>query len=111
MIVPPALSKSSLVEQPVLRLVWSLAFKVLESAHEVTFVGYSFPMADMAARTPFSESLKDLPSEDIHIVNLANADSGIVSTRAAYRSVLGDVPDDQFQFDGALDWIRALPAW
>lgn len=109
-IVPPVLSKSSLVEQPVLRLVWSLAFKALESAHEVTFLGYSFPTTDVAARTLFSEALKDLPREDIHIVNLASADSDIRSTRTAYRSVLGDIPDDQFQFDGALDWIRRLPA-
>ena len=39
--VPPVLSKSSLVEQPVLRLVWSHAFDSLETAHEVTFIGYS----------------------------------------------------------------------
>ena len=110
-IVPPVLSKSSLVEQPVLRLVWSQAFKVLECAHEVTFVGYSFPTTDVAARTLFAEALKDLPREDIHVVNLASADSEVRSTRAAYRAVLGDdIPDDHFQFDGALDWIRRLPA-
>ena len=109
-IVPPVLSKSSLVEQPVLRLVWSQAFKVLESAHEVTFLGYSFPTTDAAARTLFSEALKDLPRGDVHIVNFASSDFESVTTRTAYRSVLGDIPEEQFQFDGALDWIRRLPA-
>ena len=45
--VPPVLSKSGLVKQPVLRLVWSHAFARLETAHEVTFIGYSFPTTDM----------------------------------------------------------------
>ena len=108
-IVPPVLSKSSLIEQPVLRLVWSQAFRILQSAHEVTFVGYSFPTTDMAARTLFSEALKDLPKEDIHVVNLARDESDTQQTRSAYRSALGDIPDAQFQFQGALDWIGCLP--
>ena len=33
-IVPPVLSKSGLVEQPVLRLIWSLAHQVLNGATE-----------------------------------------------------------------------------
>ena len=68
--VPPVLSKSSRVEQPVLRLVWSHAFASLATAHEVTFIGYSFPTTDMAARTLFSEALKDLPPQDINVVIL-----------------------------------------
>ena len=106
--VPPVLSKSSLVEQPVLRLVWSHAFASLERAHEVTFIGYSFPTTDMAARTLFSEALKDLPREDINVVNLSREESEAEITRGRYRSVLGDIPDEQFRFDGALEWIRSL---
>ena len=106
--VPPVLSKSSLVEQPVLRLVWSHAFASLETAHEVTFIGYSFPTTDMAARTLFSEALKDLPREDITVVNLSREESEAEVTRRRYRSVLGDIPDGQFHFDGALEWIRGL---
>ena len=106
--VPPVLSKSSLVEQPVLRLVWSHAFARLETAHEVTFVGYSFPSTDMAARTLFSEALKDLPREDITVVNLSREDSEAEVTRGTYRSVLGDIPDEQFRFGGALEWVRGL---
>ncbi len=106
--VPPVLSKSSLVEQLVLRLVWSQAFASLETAHEVTFIGYSFPTTDMAARTLFSEALKDLPREDINVVNLSREESEAEITRERYRSVLGDIPDEQFRFDGALEWIRGL---
>ena len=106
--VPPVLSKSSLVEQPVLRLVWSHAFASLETAHEVTFIGYSFPATDMAARTLFSEALKDLPRDDITVVNLSREESEAEFTRGRYRSVLGDIPDEQFRFEGALEWIRGL---
>ena len=106
--VPPVLSKSSLAEQPVLRLVWSHAFASLETAHEVTFIGYSFPTTDMAARTLFSEALKDLPREDINVVNLSREESDAEITRGRYRAVLGHIPDEQFHFDGALEWIRGL---
>ena len=108
--VPPVLSKSGLVEQAVLRLVWSLAFARLEAAHEVTFIGYSFPATDMAARTLFSEALEDLPREDITVVNLSGDDSEAETTRDRYRSVFGHIPDGQFHFDGALEWIRGLPS-
>ena len=106
--VAPVLSKSDLVEQPVLRLVWSHAFARLETAHEVTFIGYSFPTTDMAARTLFSEALKDLPREDITVVNLGREGSEAETTRERYRSVFGDIPDGQFHFDGALEWITGL---
>ena len=76
----------------------------------MTFLGYSFPATDLASRTLFSEALRDLPRKDIHVVNLACTDSKLHRTRAAYRSVLGDLPDDQFRFEGVLDWIRRLPA-
>ena len=108
--VPPVLSKSGLVEQPVLRLVWSHAFEKLETAHEVTFIGYSFPTTDMAARTLFSEALQDLPREDITVVNLSGDDSEAETTRERYRSVFGHIPDGQFHFDGAVEWIRGLPS-
>ena len=104
--VPPVLSKSSLVEQPVLRLVWSRAFAELKKALAVTFVGYSFPMTDMAARTLFSEALADLSRHNINVVNLCQDESEAERTRQNYRSVLGKIPDDQFCFDGALEWIR-----
>ena len=92
--VPPVLSKLSLVEQPVLRVVWSHAFASLETAHEVTSIGYSFPAMDMAARTLISEAPKDIPREDINVVNPCRVESEAESTRERYCSVLGDMPDE-----------------
>ena len=106
--VPSALSESSLVEQPVLRLVWSQAFASLETAHEVTFIGYSFPTTDMAARTLFSGALKDVARDDITVVNLSRDDSETELTRRRYRSVLDDIRNQRFHFDGALEWTRSL---
>ena len=106
--VPPVLSKSSLVEQPSLRFVWSQAFDSLARAHEVTFIRYSFPTTDMAARTLFSEALKDLPRDDITFVNLSREDVESKITQRRYRSVLGAIPDDRFHFEGALEWMRGL---
>lgn len=106
--VPPILSKSSLVEQPILRLVWSQAFASLKKAHEVTFVGYSFPTTDIAARTLFSEALKDLPRKSVKVINFSRDEEEKATTRKRYRSVLGDIPDEQFHWDGALEWIRKL---
>ena len=105
MMVPPVLSKSSLVEQPVLRLVCSQAFDRLATAREVTVIGCSFPTTDMAARTLFSEALKDLPRDDITVVNLSRDDAGAEITQRRYRSVLGAIPDERIHFDGALEWI------
>ena len=91
-----------------LRLVWSQAFDSLATAREVTFIGYSFPTTDMAARTLFPEALKDLPRDDINVVNLSQEDTETEAVRRRYRSVLGDIPDERFHFDGALEWIRGL---
>ena len=108
MIAPPVLSKSSLVEQPVLRFVWSHAFDSLATAREVTFIGYPFPTKDIAARTLFSEALKDLPRDEINIVNLSRDDPGPETTRERYTSVFGDIPDERFRFEGALEWMGGL---
>ena len=56
------ISKSGLLTEPVLRLVWTLALETLTTAKKVTFIGYSFPSTDLAARTLFSEALRDLPA-------------------------------------------------
>ena len=107
-IVPPVLAKSSLLAQPVLRLVWTLAFEVLTRAKRVTFIGYSFPSTDLASRTLFSEALRDLPSENIRVVDLATEEADIEPFKTRYRSVLGEIPDHRFSFDGAVPWIRTL---
>ena len=108
LIAPPVLSKSSLVRQPVLRLVWTLAYEMLQKAHSVTFVGYSFPSTDIAAQTLFSEALRDIPKSAISVVNFARkgADKNRIVER--YRRILGRIPDQQFDFRGALTWSRTL---
>ena len=62
----------------------------------------------MAARTLFSEALNDLPREDINIVNLSCEDADAETTRRQYRSMHGDILDEQFHFGGALKWMRNL---
>ena len=107
-IVPPVLSKSGLVAQPVLRLVWTLAFKSLSTANKVTFIGYSFPPTDTASRVLFSEALRDLPADDIAVVGMAAKGPDRDDLKTRYCSVLGNIPDDRFFFDGAVDWVREL---
>ena len=109
LIAPPVLSKSGLVRQPVLRLVWSLAYDILARAHSVTFVGYSFPITDMAAHTLFTEALRDIPESAIRVVNLARDEVEKEHIVRRYRSVLGDIPAEQFDFRGALQWSDDLP--
>ena len=105
-IVPPVLSKSDLVAQPALRLVWSLAFEHLSTADSVSFIGYSFPETDTAARALFEEALADLPPEAVTVVNLETDPNQTSALKARYRTVLGSIPDDCFFFDGACKWVR-----
>ena len=107
-IVPPVLSKSALVTQPILRLVWTLAFDALARAEAVTFVGYSFPRTDTAARVLFTEALRDLPVNNITVVGLEPTDQRKHSLKTRYRSFLGDIPDQAFFLDGALPWAGTL---
>lgn len=108
--VPPVLTKSGLVEQPVLRLVWSQAFERLVAASGVTFIGYSFPATDTAARVLFSEALRDLPRPGIRVVGLEESPADKDALTVRYRSVLGDIPDDSFFFGGARRWVEQLDA-
>ena len=106
LMVPPVLSKSGLVEQPVLRLVWRRAFELLARARRVAFLGYSFPTTDIAAQTIFHEALEDFSMDDVLVVNLAESASGQQAVRDRYRAVLGNIPDDRFDFWGVLEWSR-----
>ena len=105
-IVPPVLSKSNLVAEPVLRLVWSLAYDQLTTAEAVTFIGYSFPTTDNTARVLFAEALADLPAERITVVSLEEDESHADALKTRYRNVLGAIPDDRFLFDGAKAWVE-----
>ena len=107
-IVPPVLSKSDLVAQPVLRLVWTLAYEHLSRAEAVSFIGYSFPATDTAARVLFAEALADLPPEAVTVVGRETDETGVASLKTRYRDVLGPIPDACFVFDGAEPWVQRL---
>jgi hypothetical protein len=94
-IVPPVLTKNALSEQPVLGLVWSRAYEVLEEADHVVFIGYSMPLTDVGGGFLFRESLDHLhPREDITIVGYAQSEEERTNPPAAlvdaYRAVFGD---------------------
>ena len=105
-IVPPVLSKSGLVAQPALRLVWKRAFDCLSAADAVTFLGYSFPTTDIAAHVLFTESLSDLPPDRISVVGLDGDSRSIATLKARYRGVFDEIPDDRFFLQGAAAWVR-----
>ncbi|MDP9236002.1 MAG: hypothetical protein M3P30_01155 [Chloroflexota bacterium] len=101
-IVPPILAKSGVSAQPVLRLVWWLAFRALSEARRVVFVGYSMPATDIAAKFLFRESIRD--PRQIRIVNLAQDSSESSELERAYRRVFPDLKSEQFDYRGAMSW-------
>jgi hypothetical protein len=110
MIIPPVLTKSELNEQPVLRLTWENAISALEKAERVVFLGYSLPITDIAAGFLLREGLDHLPSEAVHVVDFADNDQDRREKRErllrSYKNVSPTITEEQFEFDGAMDWIR-----
>jgi hypothetical protein len=107
-LVPPILTKSAIVKQPILRLLWHLAYNTLFSAQKVTFVGYSCPSTDIAVRILFEESLQ-LPTKDnIYVVNFARGGVERRKIINAYQKVFANIPARQFNFGGARRWARTL---
>ena len=107
-IVPPVLSKTTLVTQPILRLVWSRAFRELQTAKHVTFLGYSLPSTDGAARNLFTESLRDLPHTEIQVVGRPSTEEEKKELKFRYQLLFPDLPDSAFFFGGAQKWVRTL---
>jgi hypothetical protein len=46
------------LEGPILQSIWDQAARALTQAEEVTFVGYSLPLADVAVRALINRSLR-----------------------------------------------------
>ena len=86
-----------------------LAYERLSTADSVTFIGYSFPPTDAAARVLFEEALADLPPTAIGVVSLETDDAQIDTLKSRYRDVLGQVPDACFFLDGARAWVQQRP--
>jgi len=107
-IVPPVLLKSVLIEQPILRLVWGFAAETLRYATDVTFVGYSMPLTDIASTFLFRESLGHLSAERVTVIDI---DLGLEpKTRLMndYRAVFPQIGEGQFRFIGAEEWARRV---
>jgi hypothetical protein len=103
-LVPPVLVKSSLVEEPLLQAVWSMAYGELHSAERVTFIGYSMPITDIAARTLFRESI----SRTAEIKIVTRDASHIEDLLDSYKRVFSNVAASNFVFGGALDWSKSI---
>ncbi len=108
-IVPPVLVKSVLVEQPILCFLWTKAYDILSQAHEVTFVGYSLPITDIASLHLFSEAIT-APATKVFVVNYAKTAEAEESVVRAYSQVFPAIPRDTFRFDGALKWSEEFIA-
>lgn len=108
-IVPPVLVKSDLVAQPLLKLVWSLAYDTLLKASDVVFVGYSLPQTDLASSYLFQESLAALGPDRITVVGNPHSARKDEIMRS-YRRLFPDLDDARFRWDGALAWSRELVA-
>jgi SIR2-like domain len=116
-IIPPVLTKTALVEQPILRFLWSRAFDVLSTANHVVFIGYSLPTTDISAGYLFREGLRHLAhSKQITVVGYAQNDRDCIGKlnllHSAYRKVFPGISEGQFDFSGARAWLfRNLPRW
>jgi len=104
--VPPVLAKEGLLTEPFVRVVWARAKELLSEAQMVVFVGYSLPLADIASRYLFSESIS--ADARVEVVNYARNLKEEEAIRASYRQVMPRLRYDQFHFDGALEWARGL---
>jgi hypothetical protein len=108
-IVPPVLVKAVLSKEPILRIVWDLAFQELSKADEVIFVGYSCPVTDLATTLLLREALVR-ESTRILVINKAEKNKDKKRVIEAYRNVFLRIKPNQFQFLDALEWAQELVA-
>ena len=105
-IVPPLLAKTALVEQPILRMVWGLAFKTLQEAENIFFIGYSLPTTDLAAKFLFQEAIPKDKVSKIKVINYSVNEDQKIQIRSRFKTVFPSLTDEQFDFGGALEWSR-----
>ena len=103
-IVPPVLMKAELIDQPVLRIVWALAFGALQLATEVVFLGYSLPVTDIAARVLFREAISRDALVRV-VIKCPKGDREKVIHR--YRSI-GVKKPPEFEFRCAREWVSEM---
>jgi len=105
-IVLPVLMKSDLTDQPAFRLLWDEAYKKLESATHVIFIGYSMPITDISSGFLFGEAIGS--STKIDVVNFSKRDDRKDKQKliSNYQSVMPQLTTNRFNFDGAVPWLR-----
>jgi hypothetical protein len=117
LLVPPVLTKTDLVDQPILRLLWSLALNALKRAKRVAFIGYSLPLTDIAASFLFREGMSHAEeSREIAVVDFAGNDEQkrekLPRLLTAYRNVFPHITEAHFDFSGGAGWVRDnLTTW
>lgn len=110
-IIPPALDKSSLNQEPVLQLLWNQAFKKLNTARTIVFIGYSMPKTDLSTTFLLRESLLGRKEKPEVIVASSNkTKEKKKELESAYENVLTSSlvreGNKTFKYDGALKWIE-----
>lgn len=113
LIIPPILSKSTLTEQPIFRLLWSKAYEELKSATKVVFIGYSLPLTDLATTFLMREALQNIDQSNIEIVNSASNNDDLFKKEIIhrYKEVFPKIDEEkQFKFNGALEWVNDFVA-
>ena len=104
-IIPPVLAKSAIVREPLLQAVWTQAYNLIAQADEIVFLGYSFPITDIAARVLFGESVRS--DVKVKVVNLASGEDKVRIT-GSYKQVFPTIEDSDFYWTNARDWINTL---
>lgn len=107
-VVPPVMEKQ-LASESILSVIWARALTRLKSASAVTFVGFSMPITDFAARSLFYEGLRRPggPPVPITVIDHPGA-AGDDTLKTRYRLALGRGKDEiDFQFIGGLKWAEA----
>jgi hypothetical protein len=107
------LTKSDLVAQPILRLIWSLALTTLRQAKRLVFIGYSMPLTDIAASFLFREGTQHLDQASaIRVVTIDEGKAKLNRLVGAYKQVFPQITREQFDLSGAVQWVRDnLTTW
>lgn len=74
LIIPPVTDKGKMYDIDSLRLLWNKAYKVINNARNIYFMGYSFPKSDLTMRYFFSQVTEKEQSKTF-----------VVNTKKAYK--------------------------
>jgi hypothetical protein len=76
MIVPPTTAKSVYMGNPIIRLLWRMAYRAMLAADRIFVLGYSMPPGDLLVRTMIGDSIVNGRQKSIWIVNPTEAVAG-----------------------------------